>query len=117
MSGCRCTIDQYLLAAVVYAQSLVDSCKQLNDSLSTRHTIKKPHIAVFREIYIPKTRITHGAISYVFHGVLDYALGFIGGRDIRESKPGVLHTYLTLDSLAKLWNLGFGHQRYHCWYY
>jgi hypothetical protein len=80
--GCRCIIAQYLSAAVVYAQGIIDKDDAMKRELSSRYNIKNPHIAVFTELTIPHTRITYGEVSYVFHGSLDYAVGYIKGRDV-----------------------------------
>jgi hypothetical protein len=54
----------------------------MKGDLSSRYKITNPHIAVFTELPIPHTRITHGEVSYVFHGLLDYGIGYIKGRDV-----------------------------------
>jgi hypothetical protein len=82
----------------VYAQSLIDSDEKLSRSLSVQYAIKQPHVAVFTEVAIPKTRITRASDSYVFHGILDYAIGFIPGREVREFNLGML--YSTIKSLT-----------------
>lgn len=46
-SGCRCIIDQYVLAAVLYAQSTISSDRALKKSLDSRYRTNDPHIAVF----------------------------------------------------------------------
>lgn len=83
-SGCRCIIDQYLLAAVAYAQQIIDNDKDLRKKLRTTYNIDKPHIGVFTEVPVPNTMIkcTGTGMSYTFHGFLDYATGFIHQRDI-----------------------------------
>ncbi|KAK7678525.1 hypothetical protein QCA50_018397 [Cerrena zonata] len=83
-AGCRCIIDQYLLAAVVYAQEQIDTDKSLQSFLRMTYKIMDPHISVFTELPVPHTTITcdNGNVSYTFHGVLDYAIGFIEAADI-----------------------------------
>ena len=96
-SGCRCIIGQYLVAAVVYAQGIIDNDDRLKEDLSSRYNIKNPHIAVFTKIPVPHTCITHGDISYVFHGILDYGVGYIKGRDVGKQTIDFLAWWFTLD--------------------
>jgi hypothetical protein len=81
-------IDQYLLAAVVYAQMKIDEDQNLRHELFNTYLINNPHIAVFTELQVPHTRITCNGRSYVFHGFLDYGVGFIKARDIGVQTVG-----------------------------
>jgi len=80
-SGCRCVIDQFLLAAAIYAQQIIDTDMNIKDELYARYFIRKPHIAVFTELPIPKTNVSYNGVSYVFHGFLDYGVGLIKSGD------------------------------------
>lgn len=73
--GSRYLVDQYLLAAVLYAQDIINKgiVSKVND----------PHVAVFTELQIPPTKITCGEKSYTFHGSWDYAVGMIEAMDKR----------------------------------
>jgi len=75
-------IDQYLLAAVVYAQAMIDSDENLRSELFDTYMITDPHVAVFTELQVPHTRVSYNGTSYVFHGSLDYGVGFIKSRDV-----------------------------------
>ncbi|KAK7686122.1 hypothetical protein QCA50_010934 [Cerrena zonata] len=83
-AGCRSIIGQFLIAAVVYAQEQIDTDSKLQSSLRRTYKIMKPHISVFSNLHIPHTTITCDSdnVSYTFHGVLDYAIGFIEADDI-----------------------------------
>ncbi|KAF8522408.1 hypothetical protein BU17DRAFT_86961 [Hysterangium stoloniferum] len=67
-SGVRCLIDQYILAAVTYAQTIFDSDEQLKQEMDRKYRVDVPHIAVFPGLPIPYTTITCGNNSYTFHG-------------------------------------------------
>lgn len=81
-SGCRSIIHQYLVAAVVYAQGIIDKDPKIMESISNRFGVKDPQLAVFAELPIPPTRITHNDTFYDFHGFLDYGIDLIKGRDV-----------------------------------
>ena len=81
-SGCRCIIEQYLVAAVVYAQGILDNNQKMKQGVSERFGMTNPQIAVFTGLPVPRTRITYNDIFYTFHGSLDYGVGFIKGRDV-----------------------------------
>ncbi|KIL58574.1 hypothetical protein M378DRAFT_181226 [Amanita muscaria Koide BX008] len=80
-SGCRCVIDQFLLAAATYAQQIINTDDRIKASLTARYFIRKPHVAVFTELQIPKTTVSHNGVSYIFHGFLDYGIGLIRSGD------------------------------------
>lgn len=67
-------IDQFLLAAVIYAQNILDQDVAAGDDVAKRYGIEDPFIAVFTEVPIPYTKVRCGNASYTFHGVLDYRL-------------------------------------------
>jgi hypothetical protein len=75
--GARCLIDQYVLAAVVYAQTILDSDEDLKQQMEQKYRVGDPHIAVFPELPIPLITVTCGNTLYSFHGVLDYGIGYI----------------------------------------
>jgi len=81
-------IDQYLLAAVVYAQTKINKDQNLQHELFNTYLIN--NIAVFTELQVPHTRIgiTCNGRSYVFHGFLDYGVGFIKACDIGVQTVG-----------------------------
>jgi len=74
-------ISQYLLAAAIYAQQIIDTDMNVKDELSATYFIRKPHVAVFPELPIPKTTVSNNGVSYVFHGFLDYAVSLIKSGD------------------------------------
>ena len=76
-SGARCLIDQFLVAAVIYAQSILDLDVAVRDDVFEHYQIDSPFVAVFTEVPIPYTKVRCGNTSYTFHGVLDYGVGFI----------------------------------------
>src|SRR5260221_8797585 len=43
-SGCRCVIDQFLLAAAIYAQQIIDTDMNIKDELFAKYFIRKPHV-------------------------------------------------------------------------
>ena len=88
-SGCRCIIDQCLVAAIAYAQGILESDEHMKQAISNRFRVKNPQIAVFTELPIPHTRITYNDTSYTFHGLLDYGIGFIKGRDLGKQSLGL----------------------------
>lgn len=75
-SGCRSIIHQCLISAVVYAQQCIDNDPQLKATLCQTYEIMDPHVAVFTDLPVPKTMIGSD-VTYMFHGFLDFALGFI----------------------------------------
>jgi hypothetical protein len=70
-------IDQFLVAAVVYAQNILDQDVAVRDVVFEDHQVDDPHVAVFAEVPIPYTKVRCGNKFYTFHGVLDYGVGFI----------------------------------------
>lgn len=93
-SGCRCVIDQFLLAAAIYAQQIIDTDMNIKDELYAKYFIRKPHVVVFTELPIPQTTVNNNGVSYVFHGFLDYGVGLIKSGD-----QGVRTAYRALASL------------------
>jgi hypothetical protein len=77
VAGCRCPIDQFIVTAVVYAQSIIDKNKPLKDKLFAKHRMPQPHVGVFTEQPIPETTMTYEQEPYTFYGILDYAIGFV----------------------------------------
>lgn len=53
----------------------------IKDELFAKYFIRKPHVAVFTELPIPKTTVSNNGVSYVFHGFLDYGVGLIKSGD------------------------------------
>ncbi|KAF8688701.1 hypothetical protein AX14_003437 [Amanita brunnescens Koide BX004] len=80
-SGAHCLVDQYILAAVIYAQSILDSDEMLKHEMDRKHKVSDPHIAVFPELQIPLTTVTCGNNSYAFRGVLDHGIGFMSDAE------------------------------------
>jgi hypothetical protein len=39
-------------------------------------------VAVFTDLEVPHTRVSHDGTSYVFHGSFDYVMGLIESRDV-----------------------------------
>ena len=70
-------IDQFLVAAVIYAQSILDQNVSVMDDIVEKYEIGSPYVAVFTEVPIPYTKVRCGNTSYTFHGVLDYGIGYI----------------------------------------
>jgi len=93
-SGCRGVIDHFLLAAAIYAQQIIDTDMNIKDELFAKYFIRKPHVAVFTELPIPKTTVSNNGVSYVFHGFLDYGVGLIKSGD-----QGVRTPYWALSPL------------------
>ncbi|KIY66592.1 hypothetical protein CYLTODRAFT_455205 [Cylindrobasidium torrendii FP15055 ss-10] len=91
-SGCRSLIDQYIFYAMLYAQNIIDTDDAVRQLLAARYNFKHPHVAVFSNLSIPSTRITHAqtGVTYAFHGLLDYGLCFIKSRDKEMLTEGVL---------------------------
>jgi hypothetical protein len=73
-------IDQFLVAAVIYAQTILDQDVAVRDDVVKRYKISNPYVAVFTEVPIPYTKVRCGNTSYTFHGVLDYGVGFISTK-------------------------------------
>ena len=63
-SGSRCAIDQFLLSAAIYAQQIIDTDASIKAELYARYFIRKPHVAIFTELPIPKTTVIHNGVSY-----------------------------------------------------
>ncbi|KAF8336695.1 hypothetical protein F5887DRAFT_986646, partial [Amanita rubescens] len=79
-SGARCMIDQFLVAGVIYAQTILDQNVAVRDDVVKHYKINNPYVAVFTEVPIPYTKVRCGNTSYTFHGVLDYGIGFISTK-------------------------------------
>ncbi|KAF8508593.1 hypothetical protein BU17DRAFT_99676 [Hysterangium stoloniferum] len=90
-SGARWLIDQYILAAVTYAQDIFDNDEQLKQEMDHKYRIDAPLIAVFPGLPIPFTTITCGNNSHTFHGVLDYGIGFISNAGQPALASGGAH--------------------------
>jgi hypothetical protein len=73
-------IDPFLVAAVIYAQTILDQDVAVKDGVVKRYKISNPYVAVFTEVPIPYTKVRCGNTSYTFHGVLDYGVGFISTK-------------------------------------
>jgi hypothetical protein len=73
-------IDQFLVAAVIYAQTILDQDVAVRDDVVKNYKINNPYVAVFTEVPIPYTKVRCGNTSYTFHGVLDYGVGFISTK-------------------------------------
>lgn len=85
-SGSRCMIDQFLLSAVVYAQSIIDHDPQLKAQLCKRYRILDPHITIFTDVDIPDgVEIAYRETMFLFYGPLDYAMGFVNAKDVRKN--------------------------------
>ena len=76
-SGARHMIDQFLVAAVIYAQAVLDQNEVIKAEIAERFDIDNPHVAVFTHVWIPDTKVQRGNTSYSFYGTLDYGFGFI----------------------------------------
>jgi hypothetical protein len=96
-SGCRCIIDQYLTAALVYAQGIVKQDSNLKKTLEEEYRVEDPHLAVFTELQVPHARVEYNQVYYVFHGFLDYPVGFIRELDIMSARS--LCGPMNIDSL------------------
>jgi hypothetical protein len=73
-------IDQFLVAAVIYAQTILIQDVIVRNDVVKRYKINNPYVAVFTEVPIPYTKVRCGNKSYTFHGVLDYGVGFISTK-------------------------------------
>ncbi|KAF8522409.1 hypothetical protein BU17DRAFT_86964 [Hysterangium stoloniferum] len=80
-SDARCHANQYVLAAAIYAQTILDGDKQLKQEMDRKHGVDDAHVAVFPELTIPFTTITRCNNFYTFHGVIDYGIGYISDED------------------------------------
>jgi hypothetical protein len=60
---------------------MIDTDTNIKAELYARYFIRKPHVAVFTELPIPKTTVSHNDVSYVFHGFFDYGIGLIRSGD------------------------------------
>jgi hypothetical protein len=72
-SGTRCMIDQFLVAAVIYAQTVLDQNEVIKADIVKHFKIDNPYVTVFTKV----TKVQLGNTSYTFCGILDYRVGFI----------------------------------------
>jgi hypothetical protein len=79
---------------VTCAQLAIDTDKDIKADLTARYLIRKPHVAVFTELPIPKTTVSRNGVSYVFYGFLDYGVGLI-----KRDEKGVQILYQCLPAL------------------
>ena len=89
-------IDQFLVAAVIYAQTILDQDVAVRCDVVKHYKIKNPYVAVFTEVPIPYTKVRCGNTSYTFHGVLDYGVGFISTKLKGKLIYPLLVSYFTL---------------------
>lgn len=73
-------INQFLIAAVIYAQTILDQDITVRDDIFKHYKINNPYVVVFTEVPIPYTKVQCVNMSYTFHGILDYGVGFISTK-------------------------------------
>jgi hypothetical protein len=89
-------IDQFLVAAVIYAQTILDQDVAVRDDVVNHYKINNPYVVVFTEVPIPYTKVRCGNMSYMFRGVLAYGVGCISTKLKGKLIYLLLVSYLTV---------------------
>ncbi|KAF5377857.1 hypothetical protein D9615_006731 [Tricholomella constricta] len=69
----------------------IDSDENLRTEIINSYMVTDPHVAVFTKFQVPHTRVSYNETSHVFHGSLDYGVGFIKSCDVVSLTRGTLY--------------------------